>query len=314
MDLKKIIESAQVPNGIASLNEAKFSPKKLRKVADLLATIMGREIGGGKAALLGGSLGYEQFEKPGIGKGEGFKYLMSNGKMIRFGFLNKAKSQYMINQVDLWEIGAKYDKPSMSVTLADWMNIVDVVKELKAVLNGEKFESFQKTRTLYESAPKKLIAYGASKGVDYDGESDYKYTKMLKNLGVWDEDEYRGFKISTNTAEKNSTTKVLKEADKKLEERKFADPDIIFDDIEDLTKIVGSGAQNSMIIAGMAGVGKTFHVEKSLKEMFGSPKGPDARWRHRKGAKLSPLGLYSDLFINRTDMTIVYDDSKLLAA
>lgn len=53
----------------------------------------------------------------------------------------------------------------------------------------------------------------------------------------------------------------------------------------------------------------TFHVEKTMKEMLGTSEGRDAKWRHRKGAKLSPFGLYLDLFINRDDMTIVYDDS-----
>lgn len=53
----------------------------------------------------------------------------------------------------------------------------------------------------------------------------------------------------------------------------------------------------------------TFHVEKQMKELLGSSEGKDAKWRHRKGAKLSPFGLYLDLFMNRSDMTIVYDDS-----
>lgn len=309
MELRKIIESATLDGGIASLNEAKFNAKKLRKVSDLLASIMGREIGGGKSAILGGSLGYEKFDKPGIGKGEGFKYLLSNGKMLRFGFLNKSKSQYMINQVDLWDVDAKFNEPTMSVTLADWMNIVDVVGELKAVLSGKGIPSVTEAKAMLESAPKKMIAYADAKGVSYDGESEHKLIKKLKDNGAWDQDEYKGFKITTGVTEKNSTEKVLVAAEKKLSGRKYADPDIVFDDIEDLTKVVGSGAQNSMIIAGMAGVGKTFHVEKTLKDMFGSPKGPQARWRHRKGAKLSPMGLYSDLFVNRNDMTIVYDDS-----
>jgi len=53
----------------------------------------------------------------------------------------------------------------------------------------------------------------------------------------------------------------------------------------------------------------TFHVEKTMESLLGSPEGPDAKWRHRKGEKLSPFGLYMDLFANRDNMTIVYDDS-----
>jgi hypothetical protein len=53
----------------------------------------------------------------------------------------------------------------------------------------------------------------------------------------------------------------------------------------------------------------TFHVEKTLTEMLGVNQGPNAKWRHRKGSKTTTLGLYTDLFLNRDDMVIVYDDS-----
>lgn len=39
-----------------------------------------------------------------------------------------------------------------------------------------------------------------------------------------------------------------------------------------------------------------------MKSLLGSPEGPGAKWRHRKGAKLSPFGLYMDLFMNRDDV------------
>jgi len=118
-----------------------------------------------------------------------------------------------------------------------------------------------------------------------------------------------GFKVQKAVSETNSTGATIKEATKLLEQRKLADPDVVFDDIEKLTKVVALGLQNSLIVAGMAGIGKTFHVEKTMKELLGSNEGKDAKWRHRKGAKLSPFGLFLDLFMNRDDMTIVYDDS-----
>ena len=58
----------------------------------------------------------------------------------------------------------------------------------------------------------------------------------------------------------------------------------------------------------------TFHITKVLQDMKGSPKGPDAEWRHFKGMKSSPFGLFRILFENAHDKVIVFDDSKLKSA
>jgi len=302
------------------ISESSFKASKLKKVSDLLASILGKELGG-NFKLLGGSFGTEEFKKKGGLSGKGYKYGNNKGYMVRFGWLNKNKSNFQIQQVDLWEpgMGGSWEKPTMSVTLYDWMNIVDVVAELKTILlTGAISESLDESlevlsETIKDSnrPPRKMIAFAASKDVSYDIEVD-TYTgfiNKLKDAGVWDEDEYKGFKVQKGVSETNSTSSTMKKAEKLLAERKFADPDIVFDDIEKLTKVVAMGLQNSLIVAGMAGIGKTFHVEKQMKELLGTNEGPNAKWRHRKGAKLSPFGLYLDLFMNRDDMTIVYDDS-----
>jgi len=459
--IKSIIESIKKD----SISEASFSENKVKKVADLLSSILGKDLGG-DFKLLGGSLGYETFKKKGYGEGKGFKYINKSGNMIRFGWLKKSKSQFSINVVDFWDAsqGAEWSKPSITIKLEDWMNIVDVVSELKDVLiHGddsmltvkESIDESNKMK-LFESAPRKMIAYAKSKDVEYEGESEHKLIKKLKDYGVWNADEYKGFKVTKGEVEKNSGEDLFKEAEKKLKTQKYADPDLVFDDIEKLTKVVALGAQNALIVAGMAGIGKclgggtpikttldksahtiqdifeiiaknedhefklyemytpqtdifvldengkdvkvngmivkkeptvdlitnigvlrvaeehalqgefsqvfvkqlkkgdkiyntkeglveilnimkgdnsfvydlsvdsethlyqdfygyvhhnTFHVEKQLNSMLGSPSGPDAKWRYRQGAKLSPMGLYVDLFMNKDDMTIVYDDS-----
>jgi hypothetical protein len=313
--MKKVRELIQLieSDGSSSLNEASFSAGKTKKVADLLASLLGSYLGG-EFKQMGGSFGTETFKKKKFGEGRGYKYMNKSGNMIRFGWMKKSKSIYQITQVDFWEAnsGAKWDTPSISVNLADWMNIVDVVNELKEVLvHGAVTEDLNESIKDSNKPPKKMLAYGASIGVDYDEEVDtYQgYINKMKASGKYNADDYKGFKVVKNETEQNSTSSNIKKAEKLLAERKFADPDVVFEDIEKLTKVVGAGMQNGLIVAGMAGIGKTFHVEKAMKELFGSPNGPNAKWRHRKGEKLSPFGLYMDLFANREDMTIVYDDS-----
>jgi len=321
VNIRDIIESVELNEGI--LNESSFSESKLRKVSDLLAIVMGNQLGG-EFKLLGGSLGTESFKKRGLGEGKGFKYMNKKGMMIRFGWLKKAKkSKFQINIVDFWDPkdGKKrWDTPTLSVQLAEWLNIVDVVSELKDIIvsGGAKMPELHESVSAVTEAvksgnmpPKKMIAYGTAKGVEYDISQDTyaMYVKKMEAQGVWDEEEYKGFKVVKNEVEKNSTEDAFASAEKVLAEKKWSDPELVFDDIEKLTKIVATGGSNGLIVAGMAGMGKTFHVEKTMKAILGSPSGPDAKWRHRKGAKLSPFGLYMDLFMNRDDMTIVYDDS-----
>jgi len=321
VEIRKIIENLSDYGLIeGELNESSFSASKIKKVSDLLAVVLGHSFGEFKQ--LGGSLGFEEFKKKGMGEGKGYKYMNNKGFMIRFGWLKKSKkSKYQINVVDFWnpKDGKKrWDTPSLTIRLADWMNIVDVVSELKDVLISGNVNSIveshsdKKSLSLLESKEpgSKLIQYAAFKGVEYVGPmTPYKFIQTLKDGGHWDEDEYKGYAITKHEKESNSTGEVFKAADKKLAEKKWSDPELVFDDIEKLTKIVATGGANGLIVAGMAGMGKTFHVEKTMKALLGTSQGADAKWRHRKGAKLSPFGLYMDLFMNRNDMTIVYDDS-----
>ena len=324
VNIREIIEGVDGLNE-GMLNESSFSASKLLKVSELLAQVLGHQLGG-EFKLLGGSLGKESFKKKGMGEGQGYKFMNKHGNMIRFGWLKKAKkSKFQINIVDYWDVkdGKKrWDTPTMSIKLADWMNIVEVVQELKAVIisGGHVEESMKKSgkqSLILESIkdsnkpPKKMIAYGTAMGVEYmEAEDTYQgYINKMEDAGVWDKEEYKGFKVVKNEKETNSTEDAFKGAEKVLADKKWSDPELVFDDIEKLTKIVATGGANGLIVAGMAGMGKTFHVEKTMKAMLGTSEGPSARWRHRKGAKLSPFGLYMDLFMNRDDMTLVYDDS-----
>jgi|GEM_PF-1995171 len=324
VEIRKILKNIGLNEGV--LNEASFSETSLKKASDLLAIVLGRQLGS-EFKLLGGSLGKETFKKSSTGEGQGFKYINDRGNMIRFGWLKKAKkSQFQINVVDYWDSkdGKKrWDTPTLSIAIADWMNIVEVVQELKDIIisGGLVSESAlygkQKGKVIFEAIkdsnkpPRKMIQFGQAMGIEYDEATDtYQgFINKLEKAGKWDKEAYVGFKVVKSEVEKNSTEDVFKGAEKLLSEKKYSDPNLVFDDIVNLTKIVATGGANGLIVAGMAGIGKTFGVETTMQSILGSPNGPTAKWRHRKGAKLSPFGLYMDLFMNRSDMTLVYDDS-----
>lgn len=252
-----------------SIFESSFSAGKMKKVSDILAQVLGKDLGG-TFKQLGGSFGYEEFKKNGGVSGKGYKYGNSAGYMIRFGWLDKNKSMFQINSVDLWVpgSGASWEKPTKSVRLYDWMNIVDVVNELKEILVHDKMPEILKESvksrksSIHESVKsppsKKLIAYAEFKNVKYIPEEDsyHGLIAKIKAAGSFDEDELKGFKVTKNEVEQNTTSATIKKAEALLSSRKFADPEIVFTDIEKLTKVVALGLQNALVVAGMAGIGK----------------------------------------------------------
>jgi len=81
------------------------------------------------------------------------------------------------------------------------------------------------------------------------------------------------------------------------------DPETMFGNLERLTKMVGRGIQPSLVITGMAGVGKTHLVKETLKHM-GLRESYD--FEHFKG-KATAAGLYMTLYAN-SDKIVVLDD------
>jgi len=318
--LKEIIETKEFRTKKGMFNEA-FSLKNLEKVSSLLASLYSK-IGFGKFKPTTKSWFENKFESDDGEKGVGYLYMSDKGYMLRFGFVNRKtkakglKQKYSVDRVDFWrpDGSAKFDKPSLTVILPVWANIVDVANIVADGLkNGSIDESLEnnKNDNINEDChAKKLNAYARAKGLDVTNIKTYNVIKKkLIAMGVWDEDEYKNFKIKKGVSENNTTIEIINQAEEKFEETPYADPNIVFEDIEKLTKVVALGFQNGLIIAGAAGLGKTFHTQKTLEELFGSPKGPTAKWKQFKGLKASPFGLYKILFQYRDNMTIVFDDS-----
>ena len=81
------------------------------------------------------------------------------------------------------------------------------------------------------------------------------------------------------------------------------DPAVMFGNLERLTKMVGRGIQPSLVLTGMAGVGKTHLVKETLKGL-GLNESTD--FVHFKG-RTTAAGLYITLY-NNSNKIIVFDD------
>ena len=81
------------------------------------------------------------------------------------------------------------------------------------------------------------------------------------------------------------------------------DPEVMFNNLERLTKMVGRGIQPSLVVTGMAGMGKTHIVKETLTDM-GLIESKD--FVHFKG-RATAAGLFVTLYENN-DKIIVLDD------
>jgi len=80
-------------------------------------------------------------------------------------------------------------------------------------------------------------------------------------------------------------------------------PQVMFDQLENLTRMVGKGIQPSLVVTGMAGMGKTHIVKETLKEM-GMQESQE--FVHFKG-RATAAGLFITLYEN-DDKIIILDD------
>lgn len=296
---------------VVSINEASFSAKNLEKVVKLISKLASRKMGS-KLYPLNSA---ETFKRSGGagGSGIGFRVVDKTGKMLRFNWEKGTKSQFVISSVDFWDTTASLDKPTRTVKLGKDLNIIKVVDNvMDALLTGKVNEAVDSvdadmdleagiTEARSKRSQEEKEAWLEGKGLP----KSMKYSEKEMRDRAAKEGLSEELEIFLGSSETNSFEDGIVAAEKAFEAKVYADPETVFDDLEDLTRVVAMGKQNSLIVAGMGGVGKTFHVEKIMKEVHGAP-GKD--WVHFKGLKSSPFGLFFNMFLNR-DKVIVFDDS-----
>ena len=301
-----------------------ISLKNIEKYAELMVTLLNKKLGKNYTKLQNVKYVVEDGRK-----GQGVEYIDGKtGELLRLGFLQpktKAKTikdKFILNDISFWvEENGKIDffgDPTYTLELMPWNNAIqnynDIIAFVKSGYNINAVDSIQEK--LFEAhIIKKLVDYWNYKTGGEpipQGVGTGKLKTIMKERGLFDEEEYRGFKVVKNRSEDNTIKNDLREAENKfnkIPEDYWSDPIGVFKDIEDLTKVVIYGGQKSLIIAGDPGVGKTYHVTKVLKEELGEPNKPDSKWFYYQGLKASPFGVYKILYQNRDNKIIVFDDS-----
>lgn len=132
----------------------------------------------------------------------------------------------------------------------------------------------------------------------------YVYLEV-KRLGFPDLADSK-FGVSEVNEEENVDTEESLQIQRLQDRLQDDDDDVaqLFKDLDHLVASVIRGLDNSLIITGSAGVGKTTAVRKNM-EKFQLERGRD--WRLIKG-KSTALGMYRTFYFNRDDTILVFDD------
>lgn len=84
----------------------------------------------------------------------------------------------------------------------------------------------------------------------------------------------------------------------------YADPDIIFDDMEKLLDVFANRDLKALIVAGDPGLGKTFRIKEYLKQRLEAKD-----WDYVPAPATSLLDIYETLLMN-SDKIILFDESE----
>lgn len=276
------------------LNEASFGNKNLEKAVKLILKTLESKVGFKFHPFGGQGNNFERFKKSNGNSGIGMIYVLDGGKLVRFNWEGNKKSS-TLTSIDVWNDMKNIEKPDFNLDIPADYNIVQSINMIARFIKSPT-TSISEMAARGQYGPKRH-ADAEKYGIDInDPKFIVKVRKDERKAGI-------GPKLRKGVKEKSTSADDINKARNLLKDKKVADPSVIFQDLEDLIKMVGSGVQKSLLITGMAGIGKTYTVIKEMEKLLG-PEG--GKWILIKG-KTSPLGLYSSLFLNR-DRLIVFDD------
>jgi len=285
------------------INEANFSEGKLQKVAELYGKILGKKFGGEFKVL-----DTESF-KGQFGSGRGIRTMNSKGHQIRFNYdeIFGKYATFTLTSISYWNpSNIDFQNPDTVIIFHPQANVKNILTKVADTLSTGRI---QESEINEEVSKKELKAWLQSKGLpDYlsaPSKQDVLH-KQLQKKGLSEE-----FAVFSGSPEKNSLEAELKKEEKDFD-KVYADPDLVFEDIEELTKLIALGKWKSLIVCGMGGIGKTYHVADESGGMLPKVLGPVGdKWTYHSGTKAAPFSFYKNTFSERKKI-IVWDEADSL--
>ena len=254
--------------------------------------------------------------KNSFGDQVGIRYAIGDSnKEVRFNWLVSGGSAN-IDSVDIWSNTAT-NVPTIHIDTSE-ISVAKVLPELVSLIRNPVVgdvpvmpESLTRKESVLVEAKVKVgkTTYTSGKeaivALIHKGHTPDQIEQMTGlNSKAVRYHSNQALKAVKGVKEKPKKDANIEKAEVQVKSVKYADPKIIYDDLESLINLVVSKIQPSLVISGGAGTGKTFTVKTLLKEK-GMTRGND--WKLIKG-QTTPKGLYASLFLNK-DKLIVFDDT-----
>lgn len=176
-----------------------------------------------------------------------------------------------------------------------------VTNLIKAVYEaGEDVDRAQEiVRSAYGNSSYDRFVQTAFKLLD-DGQTELKagdvYAAMNNKLGK----AASPVRVVAGKAQQEEDSKEEEDEVKEFMKTKIADPAVVYKHLEAYTKSVALGATTALLVTGKGGTGKSYTIDKVLKETA------DGEWCKMKG-KASARGMYIYLY-NHYNQICVFDD------
>jgi len=266
------------------------------KAAGLLSKTIGKRMGEEFYFM-----GQETYKNE-MSKGVGYRFMSNSGAQIRLNFDDKVSSKDFCS-VNYWAAdNTNITLPTSVVRFDPKMNVVQVVKMIADALVGKSIKGAElvEKRTVGEKQ-----AWLKARGLPASwGKSERVFKNHAEEKGILEE---AMIFLNGSEPETNSLDTEVKNTEALLSSRPYADPDLVFDDIEELLKLVKLGQQKSFLILGSAGLGKTYHITESPNGL--KTLGPEGdKWIYHSGIKAAPFSFYKTLFSERKKI-IVFDEA-----
>lgn len=330
MSFKQFLKESLIDKAIekdSNLSEAVFSEKNLAKVMKLYSRLFSKQFES-KFYLIG-----EENFKRASGKGVGARFINEQGYQLRFNWSReelrdlkkldqkegKGEALYL-SSIDYWEpVNDDFGRPSTTLTFHKTLNVVQIWDKVSKLLKKGVKGKFTISDILGKDVVNEATPYELknaqnrefAKRAGFTGVKFHSLTKDTLNQYLKDDPELQAkfdeyvLEITAGKQETNDLDTDLKKTKKDFDDKIYADPDLVFEDIERMVEFIAKKGSKSFICCGLGGVGKTYHITKTLEGMFGEA---GLEWHYHSGMKITPFTIYKTVFQER-NATIVFDEA-----
>jgi len=316
---------------ITQLNEVAFSNSRFDKAIYLIQKLLTKRTSK-TMYRYGGAKGYDEFVKSKSGPGTGVLFLIKGGAAVRFNWEKKRSKSVAITSIDYWNeyVSDKRADKTMETTNFNTVVLVNLIAQLIKQPSAKKLKLEENTvggewDSLNEGKWKRTsLANFHTLAMNMFGKSDLTQKELytirddtgFSPPSIIFDNHIEGTKPKVFRIPESDNVQISKgEREESVGEEKAiqngvarADGvtvDELFEELEGMATMFRDGFVRSLLVTGGGGTGKTYTIVQILNQ-GGYKEGEGYK---KLSGKISPMGLYTELFISREEEDmLVFDD------